>query len=162
MQNPHKKRQVATQLSPALSPYKNMITEIQNLRTYETQDVVNSLFDQVMQAYEDKDIDKNELIQCFHELADQQYHQYEPMPIDKCNNIERWSLKTFDLSNQDDVNTLIPLAHSLAFTIDTVQNIASGVSDADLKNEFTDMLKNTKENRINPYWDLEKLSSKKR
>ncbi|NOG60642.1 MAG: hypothetical protein HND53_09100 [Proteobacteria bacterium] len=139
-----------------------MITEIQNLRTYETQDVVNSLFDQVMQAYEDKDIDKNELIQCFHELADQQYHQYEPMPIDKCNNIERWSLKTFDLSNQDDVNTLIPLAHSLAFTIDTVQNIASGVSDADLKNEFTDMLKNTKENRINPYWDLEKLSSKKR
>lgn len=139
-----------------------MIREVESLRTYESQDVVSSWFNKVMLAYDSDEIDKNELIQCFHELADQQYHQYEPMPIGNCNTVEKWSLQTFDLSNEDDINTLIPLAHSLAFSVSTVQNIVSVVSEKELKGEFIDMLKNTKDDRVNPYWDLEKSSSVKR
>ena len=139
-----------------------MIREVESLRTYESQDVVSSWFNKVMLAYDSDEIDKNELIQCFHELANQQYHQYEPMPIYNCNNIETWSLKTFELSIEDDINILIPLAHSLAFTVNTVQNIASGLSSPELKDKFMGMLKNTKDNRINPYWDLEQLDKLKK
>ncbi len=131
-----------------------MIKEIENLPTYVNKDEVQKWFINVMTAYERKTIDKNELMDCFLELADQQYHQYELMDESLCLQIESWSFNVFNIDNIIEAKTFVPLAHSLAFSTDSVKKLLSMVQFEELKNEFVEMLSYTAKDRINPYWDL--------
>lgn len=142
--------------SPSSKRYLHvtMIEEISALPTYATQECVIDWFIRVMEASQKNRIHRKELIECLEELSDQQYHQYQFMPVDICNIIEQWSFKELDCRNESEVETLVLLSHCLAFSVESVQIIRAQSESREMKDELSAMLKHVENGRINPYWDL--------
>jgi uncharacterized protein YcgL (UPF0745 family) len=134
--------------------YITMIDEISKLPTYVTQDLVIDLFFRLMEASKKNRIYKNELIECLKELADQQYHQYQLMPVDICKKIEQWFLKQLDCKNKTDAEIFVLVSHCLAFSVSIVRKMMNEIESEEIKNELIEMLEHVENERINPYWDL--------
>ena len=131
-----------------------MIEEIETLPTYAKQDIVTQWLKRVMEGFDAGLIDRQEMIDCLHELADQQWHQYELFPEADCMQVEQWVLSVMDLKKRADAEVLVPLAHGLGFRCLTVKQLAEKVIFEDLQNEFHDILHNSVEERVDPYHNL--------
>ena len=131
-----------------------MIEEIEKLPTYAKQNVVTQWLKRVMNGFDSGLIERQEMIDCLYELADQQWHQYELFPEADCIQVERWVLSVLDLSKRADAEVLVPLAHGLGFRRATVRQFAKKVIFEDLKDEFHDILKKFVGERVDPYHSL--------
>jgi hypothetical protein len=131
-----------------------MIEEIESLPTYAKQDEVSKWLKRVMEGFDAGLIDRQEMINCLYELADQQWHQYELIPEADCMQVEQWILSVMDLTKRDDAEVLVQLAHGLGFRRVTVQQFEEEVIFEDLRNEFHDILQESVGERVDPYHSM--------